>query len=127
MELSKRAKLKATEIINLLFKEKEIEDKSIISSFIDDHFHYSRYYGEAWKKPFNEQIKNEFNALNFNDKNIEDDLKLLFSYDVKLNELQLNNIKSISKTKTTKPIFFNYESNLNNLHFVIDYKNYLIS
>lgn len=127
MEISTKAKNKASELISVLFDDVKNKNKKYFSDFLDEHFHYSRYYGSIWKSAFNKQIIKEFDELTFKNEQMKSDLLSVFNYQTKLNDIHIKRISEIIQLRKVSPTFFNSESDLNPVHFLIDYKSYIMS
>jgi len=127
MEINNKAKQKATDLISVIFDAKKNKNKKYFSDFLEEHFHYSRYYGSIWIDSFNKQIQKEFDSFDFKNEGMKKDLISAFSYQTRLTDVNIKRISEIIQLKKMTPTFFNMESNLSPIHFLIDYKNYLVS
>lgn len=127
MEISNKAKQKAIELISVLFDSSLNKNKKYFSDCIEEHFHYSRYYGNPWIESFNKEIIKSFDSLEFKNEKMKKDLLSAFNYQIKLTDVHIKRISEIIQMNKMTPTFFNMESNLSPVHFLIDYKNYLMS
>lgn len=127
MEISLKAKNKAIELVDNIFNNSDKTPKKYYSDLLDEHFHYSRYYGKAWIESFSKQIEIEFNKLDFKNEKLKEDLLSSFRFNMTLDDIHIKRISEIIKLKKITPTIFNYDSNLNPVHFLLDYKNYLLS
>ena len=102
-------------------------NKELLLFLLEEHFHYSRYYGNSWVIPFHDKLNSSIEELNIENEDFKNDIISIFNYELKITELYFSNIDYIYNNKKIRPSFFNYDSDLPLIHYLIDYKIYILS
>lgn len=86
-------------------------------------FNNVRYYNTKWNNLFNSRM--EKYLINKN-KNIKSVLNEVFSLSFELSEMHYNLVRRIYNTRETPSFYFNRNSNIEPLYFLINYRNHIM-